>query len=63
MTDDWLNLKGKVVIVTGGSSGIGAEIVQSLSKNGAQVIIADISGSAYENVDFIQCDITNQLQV
>ncbi|WP_019637031.1 SDR family oxidoreductase [Paenibacillus fonticola] len=63
MTDDWLNMKGKVVIVTGGSSGIGAEIVQSLSKNGAQVIIADISGSAYENVDFIQCDITNQLQV
>lgn len=63
MAGDWLNLAGKVIIVTGGSSGIGAKIVQNLSENGAQVVIADIFGSAYNNVDFIQCDITNKLQV
>lgn len=33
-------IDGKVVIVTGGNSGIGRETVRVLSKNGAQVILA-----------------------
>lgn len=32
-----INLQGKVAIVTGGSRGIGAEIVKSLARNGADV--------------------------
>ena len=34
------NLKGKVVIVTGASSGIGLETVKELSRQGARVVLA-----------------------
>ncbi len=34
-----MELKGKVALVTGGSSGIGAETVKALSKNGCRVIV------------------------
>ena len=32
---DWLDIAGKVVIVTGGSSGIGRSIVENLLKQNA----------------------------
>ena len=34
---DWLNIAGKTVIVTGGSSGIGKRIVESLLEQGVNV--------------------------
>lgn len=64
MAEKWIDLKGKIIIVTGGSIGIGASIVENLSTNGAEVIIADISNSEkfsnHKNVSFIECDVTKK---
>ena len=38
----WLNLQDKVIIVTGGASGIGLAIVEELLAQGANVQMADI---------------------
>jgi NAD(P)-dependent dehydrogenase (short-subunit alcohol dehydrogenase family) len=38
-----LGLKGKVAIVTGGAMGMGAVISESLTKEGANVVIADVN--------------------
>ena len=35
--EEWLNLKGKTAIVTGGSSGIGASIIEELCGLGVNV--------------------------
>ena len=41
--DNWLNLENKVIIVTGGSAGIGFQTVCELINDGAYVVIADIN--------------------
>jgi meso-butanediol dehydrogenase / (S,S)-butanediol dehydrogenase / diacetyl reductase len=66
-----LELKGKVAIVTGGSSGIGEAISQTLAKEGASVAIADIkTGSTAEKIrdgggeaTFIQTDVRKENDV
>ncbi|MDM6715093.1 SDR family NAD(P)-dependent oxidoreductase, partial [Klebsiella michiganensis] len=40
----WLNLKDKIIIVTGGASGIGLAIVDELLAQGANVQMSDIHG-------------------
>ena len=42
MTESWLDLSEKVVVVTGGSMGLGEKMVDGLAANGAQVISADV---------------------
>ena len=42
MSEKWLDLSKKVVIVTGGSNGIGEKIVENIVGNGAKAIVADI---------------------
>ena len=66
MSDTWLNLKGKVAIVTGGASGIGLEITKGLLNNGVKVVVADLNGEEGAREDgsyFLKCDVTNKESV
>jgi NAD(P)-dependent dehydrogenase (short-subunit alcohol dehydrogenase family) len=65
------SLKGKVVFVTGGGSGIGESIVAHLCQQGAKVTFVDlaeapsralcerIAKDGHARPDFIQCDLRN----
>ncbi|XP_021658442.1 tropinone reductase-like 1 [Hevea brasiliensis] len=61
-------LEGKVAIITGGASGMGAATVQLFHEHGAQVVLADIKdkqGQAIadklgENVTYIHCDVSDE---
>ncbi|XP_055815365.1 (+)-borneol dehydrogenase 1-like [Solanum dulcamara] len=61
-------LEGKVAIITGGASGIGATAVQVFIENGAKVIIADIQDpegeviatKLGENAHYIHCDVSKE---
>ncbi|MBV7390553.1 SDR family NAD(P)-dependent oxidoreductase [Enterococcus sp. ALS3] len=67
MMEKWLNLSGKVAIVTGGSMGLGEKMVDALATNGAQVISADITEmdthAGKDNVTLIVCDVANKASV
>jgi NAD(P)-dependent dehydrogenase (short-subunit alcohol dehydrogenase family) len=43
-------LDGKVAVVTGAGSGIGAACAQRLSRDGARVVVVDVNGPAAEEV-------------
>lgn len=62
MSCKWMDLDGKVVIVTGGSMGIGSHIVETLVKNNAKVVIADMAPcdqyEGNENVMYVQTNVT-----
>lgn len=61
-----MEIKGKVFIVTGGASGLGAGTVKMLVDNGAKVVIADVqdeAGNAYAKElgqVFVHCDVTSE---
>ncbi|MDQ1000599.1 sorbitol-6-phosphate 2-dehydrogenase [Neobacillus niacini] len=66
MSGSWLDLEGKVAIVTGGASGIGLHITKELIKNGAKVVVSDINGDEGQQADgsyFINCDVTKKESV
>lgn len=54
-----MNLKGKIIIVTGGSGLLGQTFIYKLSNSGAIAINADIEFTNINNENQIKCDITN----
>jgi NAD(P)-dependent dehydrogenase (short-subunit alcohol dehydrogenase family) len=61
-----MKIDGKVFIVTGGASGLGAGTVRMLTDNGAKVIIADVQVDLGEKVakelgqQFLRCDVASE---
>jgi len=56
--------KGKSVVVTGGSSGIGAAIIERFSAEGARVCCLDINVSSHGKADLlIRCDVSCEADV
>lgn len=62
---EWLGIEGKVAIVTGGSSGIGAAIVKELCELGVKVVNADINDGEYnhENSLYVKTDVSSRESV
>lgn len=66
MENTWLDLEGKVAIVTGGASGIGLNIANELMKNGAKVVVSDLNVDEGQQTDgsyTIKCDVTKKESV
>ena len=73
MSTDFLNLKDKVVVITGGSSGIGKACAVVFAKSGASVVIAgrndeNLRSAELElkksnvNVVAVKCDVSNETE-
>jgi 3-oxoacyl-[acyl-carrier protein] reductase len=67
-----VNLKGKIAIVTGAGHGIGREIALTLARNGAEVVVTDVTDEIFEvgkeiealgsKASPIKCDVTEPEQ-
>ena len=55
MSNSWLGLEGSVVVVTGGASGIGRHIVETLKKAGADAVIVDMNVETGDEIDGAYC--------
>ena len=51
MNENWLGLDGQVVIVTGGASGIGKHVVDTLVKVGANAVAVDLNVKTGDELD------------
>lgn len=62
-----MNLNGKVALVTGSATGIGAAIAKELATTGAYVIGVDITATANDEessgIEHIQCDLSDPQNV
>lgn len=63
--NNWLDLENKVIIVTGGMTGIGQAIVNCLKAQQAKTAVLDLKAENKRNDDVytIPCDISNKKQV
>jgi len=58
-----MNLKNKIIIITGGSGLLGKEIITCLDENLAIVINFEINIKTSDDLKVINCDITDQISV
>lgn len=66
MQQDWLGLADKVVIVTGGASGIGKHVATTLLEAGAKAVIVDMNvktGDTLDGAYCVQCNVTDKNSV
>lgn len=66
MNENWLDLKGAVVVVTGGASGIGKHVVDTLVQVGAQAVVVDMNVKTGDEMDgayCVQCNVTDAASV
>lgn len=65
--EKWIDLNGKIVIVTGGAMGIGEAIVADLKACGSKVAVFDLSEPKDyvedENTLFVKVDIRNKTEI
>jgi len=62
MTQDWLGLENRVVIVTGGASGIGKHVADTLTAVGAKAVVVDMNVKTGDELDgayCVQCNVTD----
>lgn len=52
-----------VVVITGANAGIGLALARALNSDGFRVACLDLSGQNLLGLKFLQCDVTNEVQV
>ena len=60
-----MQFKDKIVVITGGATGIGAATALSFANSGAKVYVFDNTQLSYQSdkIEFINCDVSNYHQV
>lgn len=65
-TNSAWNAANELVLLTGGTSGIGKQVMEDLSKSGVRVVILDINEPAFtlpSNVSFYKANITDSAEI